>query len=514
MIIRFKTNIPNPTYPDIMKNRYRFICWLCCMLVGITVSRGQDFQPFFAKAEPVNSASSLHAGTPTGSFSLNSLSLLTEENPEKAEGWAIGSNLIISNQTICENATPASLTGTLPTGGTGTFDYQWQSSTASGTSGFSNIPLAASQHYAPPALTTTTWYRRVVVSGAESDTSASIQITVKPSVINLVITNPDPVCAPQAVDITVPAITAGSTPGLTLTYHTTSTGGAVLANPNSISAATSLNKDYYIKGTNGCQIGVVKPVRVVINKQPTVSISSPPGPVCKYSPVVLMAFSIDAGTTTTWQNIGPGPMVTVYPQETTTYTSVVTMPVTGCQRVVPVTVNVKEFSMSLAASPQPVIAGNPVTFTPGSATSFTVTGWLPENLFPSQIAATQTIAIQDTTRTFSVIGRSEDGCLDTASVKVNMDVNTTDVFVPNAFTPNNDGKNDIFKVYGSSIKNIEMKIFDQWGRAIHETNNNSTGWDGNHNGKLQPAGTYMYVIKIRLENEDSFIRKGTIHLIR
>ncbi len=170
--------------------------------------------------------------------------------------------------------------------------------------------------------------------------------------------------------------------------------------------------------------------------------------------------------------------------------------------------------MSLAANPDPVIAGNPVTLTPSCVTNFTVNGWLPENLFASQTAPTQSFTISDTSRTFSVIGRSEDGCLDTASVKVSIDVNTTDIFVPNAFTPNNDGRNDIFKVYGSSVKNIEMKIFDQWGRSVHETGNNATGWDGTSKGKPQPVGVYMYVIKIRLDNEDSFIRKGTVNLIR
>ncbi|MBX3253852.1 MAG: gliding motility-associated C-terminal domain-containing protein [Chitinophagaceae bacterium] len=500
-----------------MKNRYHFICWLCCMLVGITVSRGQDFRQFTTVSESVSIVSPEASIAHIISFSKNNSSFPEAgfENPEASTGWAIGSNLIISDQTICENAIPGSLTGSLPTGGTGTFGYQWQSSTTSATNGFSDISLATNQHYAPPALTATTWFRRVVVSGAESDTSATVQITVKPSAIDLIITNPDPVCAPQPVNITVPAITAGSTPGLTLTYHTTSTGGAVLANPNSISTATSLNKDYYIKATNGCQTAVIKPVRVVINKQPTVSIiSAPVGPVCKYSTVPLAALSTDIGSTTEWLNIGPGPMVMVYPSATTTYTVVATMGGTGCQRVVPVTVDVREFSMTLTANPQPVIAGNPVTLTPGSATSFTVNGWLPETLFPDQTAATQSFTINDATRTFSVIGRSEDGCLDTASVNVNIDVNTTDVFVPNAFTPNNDGKNDIFKVYGSSIKNIEMKIFDQWGRAIHETNNNSTGWDGSYSGKPQPSGVYMYVIKIRLINEDSFIRKGNVHLIR
>ncbi len=60
-----------------------------------------------------------------------------------------------------------------------------------------------------------------------------------------------------------------------------------------------------------------------------------------------------------------------------------------------------------------------------------------------------------------VVGRSQQGCLDTASLKINVDANTGDVFVPNAFTPNGDGKNDVFSVFGSSVMSVEMKIFTQ-----------------------------------------------------
>lgn len=423
-------------------------------------------------------------------------------------------NFIQQSQTICSNATPATLLGSAPTGGDGpgTYNYQWQKSIASATAGFSDISLANAVNYSPPSLTATTWYRRVVVSGVESDTSDAVQITVKPP-INLVITDPAPVCSPQIVDITAPAVTAGSSAGLTFTYHTKADGTTVLNNPSSISSALKLEKTYYIKANNGCEI-VIKPVNVLINKPPTLSILSqpPPVPVCKYTQIGLSAISMDG--VVTWKNLSTLSYAIVYPTEQTTYTAVATNPTTGCVKTTDVTATVIDFSMTLSSSPDPLIAGNPVTLTPGSADNFTVTGWLPQTTFANQAAGIQTFTINDTSRTFSVIGQSEAGCLDTASVKVKIDVNTTDVFVPNAFTPNNDGRNDIFKVYGSSIRYVEMKIFDQWGKSIHETNNNSTGWDGSHKGKPQPAGIYMYVIKIKLENEDSFIRKGTLNLIR
>lgn len=103
---------------------------------------------------------------------------------------------------------------------------------------------------------------------------------------------------------------------------------------------------------------------------------------------------------------------------------------------------------------------------------------------------------------------------DIAAVKVTVTGNPGDLFIPNAFTPNNDGKNDVFKVYGSALKGAEIRIYTQWGAQIFETSDNTTGWDGKSKGADQPVGVYIYVIKIRMQDEDTFIKKGTINLIR
>lgn len=103
---------------------------------------------------------------------------------------------------------------------------------------------------------------------------------------------------------------------------------------------------------------------------------------------------------------------------------------------------------------------------------------------------------------------------DIAAVSVTITGNPGDLFIPNAFTPNNDGKNDIFKVYGSALKEAEIRIYTQWGAQIYETNDNTAGWDGKSKGVAQPVGVYIYVIKLRMQDEDTFIRKGTLTLIR
>lgn len=119
----------------------------------------------------------------------------------------IGNNTIAAPQTICFGATPAQLTGTLPTGGSGSYTYQWQSSTAGAGGPFSDISGATSQNYQPGALTVNTWYQRVVTSGPCSLPSNVIAITITPSIANNTISAPQTICSG-----TTPALLTGSLP--------------------------------------------------------------------------------------------------------------------------------------------------------------------------------------------------------------------------------------------------------------------------------------------------------------
>ena len=87
-------------------------------------------------------------------------------------------------------------------------------------------------------------------------------------------------------------------------------------------------------------------------------------------------------------------------------------------------------------------------------------------------------------------------------------------YIPNAFTPNNDGKNDVFKVYGSYIKTMQLKIFNQWGELIFESNDINNGWDGTQRGRLQPTGVYIYIVKVTFIDNQTINKTGSINLIR
>ncbi len=88
------------------------------------------------------------------------------------------------------------------------------------------------------------------------------------------------------------------------------------------------------------------------------------------------------------------------------------------------------------------------------------------------------------------------------------------IFIPSAFTPNGDGKNDVFNVYSNQASAIELKIFNQWGQLIYSTTNLKDGWDGTFKGRVQPSGVYIYTAKITLLDGTQSTRKGPISLVR
>jgi gliding motility-associated-like protein len=89
------------------------------------------------------------------------------------------------------------------------------------------------------------------------------------------------------------------------------------------------------------------------------------------------------------------------------------------------------------------------------------------------------------------------------------------IFYPTAFTPNNDGLNDTFNVYGQYIAKFEMKIFNRWGEMMYATDDlGNNGWDGTFRGNLMPEGTYVFTAQITDLAQRTFDRSGSVLLLR
>lgn len=109
---------------------------------------------------------------------------------------------------------------------------------------------------------------------------------------------------------------------------------------------------------------------------------------------------------------------------------------------------------------------------------------------------------------------NENGCKDTTLIRVFIDDSFT-LFIPNSFTPNEDGKNEIFYVQGMGIDEIEIVIFNRWGQRVFYSNDIALGWDGLVDGK--EANQDTYVVKVSAKNYlYNKIEKKTslLHLIR
>ncbi|BAV04035.1 gliding motility-associated C-terminal domain-containing protein [Filimonas lacunae] len=88
------------------------------------------------------------------------------------------------------------------------------------------------------------------------------------------------------------------------------------------------------------------------------------------------------------------------------------------------------------------------------------------------------------------------------------------IFIPNAFSPNGDGLNDVIKIYGFGVKELTFAVFNQWGEKVFETRDQAQGWDGYWKGKPQPSGVYMYVCQVVLTDGSTQTKKGAINLVR
>ena len=88
------------------------------------------------------------------------------------------------------------------------------------------------------------------------------------------------------------------------------------------------------------------------------------------------------------------------------------------------------------------------------------------------------------------------------------------LFVPNAFTPNGDGENDVLFVRGPAIKKMVFRIFDRWGELVFESFERPFGWDGKYKGKMMNPDVYDYYLKVTCIDEVESIIKGNFTLIR
>ncbi|HEY4800356.1 MAG TPA: PKD domain-containing protein, partial [Bacteroidia bacterium] len=122
-----------------------------------------------------------------------------------------------------------------------------------------------------------------------------------------------------------------------------------------------------------------------------------------------------------------------------------------------------------------------------------------------------TYTVQGTMDVMLVVTNSV-GCLDT--VNYYLVINPATVGVPSAFTPNGDGVNDILYVRGGLLKEMDWRIYNEWGNELFHATSQDQGWDGKYRGQLQSATRYIYTLKATTYSGEEINMKGNVTILR
>lgn len=310
----------------------------------------------------------------------------------------------VNSAAVCSGA---SATITATPGTAGTYTYAWTVPPgASNPGNVASFPASVAGAYSVVITNT--------LGCASASGSGTLTVNAAPV---LVITNPALLCSPATADLTLPAVTAGSTAGLTLTYWTDAAATIPYTTPTTATAGT-----YYIKGTlpGGCFD--IKPVTVTSAPAPTVVITDP-APVCAPATVDLTAAAVTAGSTTgltfTYWTDAAGTIPYATPAAATPGTYYIKgTTASGCSDIKPVVVTASPAPTVVITNPAAVCAPNTVDLTAaavtaGSTPGLTFTYWTDAAAtIPYATPATATAG------TYYIKGTTAGGCFTIQPVTV------------------------------------------------------------------------------------------------
>lgn len=503
----------------------------CTSTATATIAQPPALTAFMSTAVPVtcfagnNGSASVLAsgGTAPYAYSWNTV---PQQNTPAASGMIAGMFTVtvtdangcatISTVTITE---PTAVTATVSpgdticpgqlfsvsaqgSGGTGNFTYLWSPN------------LGTSNSYTVYANTLTTW--TVSAVDANGCTSAPMTITADVyqfSPANLLVSSTSSICAGGSAIITT--ATNGNTGPLTWNWS------APLSGPGPHTVYPVVTTTYSVNVTNACGVVVPATATVMVNPIPHVVLPPQFSSGCD---AVNLVFSdtaaVNAGCFYAWDfgDNTTGTGSTTNHDYTSTGTYVVSVIITspyGCQGTGSELMNVIVYSSPTASfgmSSNELTIIEPTVVLADASSSNTI-GWQWD------FGDSTTSTLASPTHTFQregifsvrLIATSNGGCMDTITEPLEVKPEYT-VFIPNAFTPNADGTNDVFFVYGDEITTIEMKIFDRWGNMIFESDRLEDGWDGRANGGTNIAQQDVYVYKVFIRDFEGKQHKYTGHV--
>jgi gliding motility-associated-like protein len=418
---------------------------------------------------------------------------------------------------------------------TGSTAYQWQVNSGSGWNNLSDGGVYAGT--ATNTLTITsavagmnmTQYQCAVVNVCGTFTTVPAILTVNtPSAPTVTIaTTADVVCAGTTASFTASSTNGGATPvyqwlvnglpvgasGATYVNATMNDGDAISCVMTSDAACITV--------PTAVSNTIVEQVQAAVSS--SVSIDASATTICSGAEVTFTATAVNGGSSPAYQwlingaDVGAGK--SVFTDNDLANGDMVSCMVTSSlscsapaasQNQVQMTVNANP---SVVLMPDTIIAlGQSVTLQANIAGPVTSYEWTPAAGLDNPITAAP-VATPENTTTYQVIVSTDANC--TASGKVTVGV-FKPLKMPEAFTPNGDGKNDLFRIPPSlAVQISSFAVFDRWGTRVFYTTNSAGGWDGTLRGQPQPMGTYVWMIEYQdLLTGRPSQAQGTVILIR
>lgn len=153
-----------------------------------------------------------------------------------------------------------------------------------------------------------------------------------------------------------------------------------------------------------------------------------------------------------------------------------------------------------------------------ATTGFTTYNWLPQTGLTCSDCPNPTATL-DETITYEVTVTDANGCerTETVTVTIVTDCDIESIEAPNTFTPNGDGKNDLFSLVPDSklLEIISFEVYNRWGQRMFFDSGSEVAWDGDFKGKAAPADVYIFVIEARCEGDEKVkVFRGDLTLVR
>ena len=174
---------------------------------------------------------------------------------------------------------------------------------------------------------------------------------------------------------------------------------------------------------------------------------------------------------------------------------------------------------TITVHPTPIVnAGSDVSIKLGETTLLNATGtngnyaWTPPTWLTCPLCPTTNSSPEETI-TYTVTVVDSNGCSASDQVTVIVDYDYV-IWVPNIFSPNGDGSNDILYVRGKGVADLNFFVYDRWGEKVFETTSLDNGWDGKFRGKDMNKAVFVYYLEATFIDGSKVTKKGDVTLIR